>query len=152
MPDGGQFSFDMGSMGPMLNALMSRYGQMMDLGVEQAQEERPRRAKAFDLSTRARESDLKDASTRRSMAKQESTRSRSRELGAGREARAAKVKADPRYGSSDAGAVLEKNRQYLQNLESPFDAMYTRYSSMRNLPAAGTMSGINFPGWNETAG
>ena len=54
-----EFSFDLGAMGPMLNAMMSRYGQYMDLGLQQAQEEMPRQRRAFDLYERGQEEELR---------------------------------------------------------------------------------------------
>jgi|GEM_PF-1770588 len=64
-----EFSFDLGAMGPMLDAMMSRYGQYMDLGLEQAREEAPRKRVAFDLYQKGKRSELKDAELRRKQAK-----------------------------------------------------------------------------------
>ncbi len=135
-----------GGYGDMLGSLMDRYNQYADIGIAQEREDVPRRAKAFDYYSEGRESELEDAELRRDMARREARYGRERELRAGKESREAKLAADPQYG----GESLEKNRQYLESLEKPFDALYTRYSGMRNLPAAGTMSGINFPSWNDT--
>jgi len=92
MPEEGGFSFDMSGMAPLLNAMMSRYGQYMDLGLQQAEEERPRRREAFDLFTREKESGLEEAELRREMAKREAMYARQRELAQRKEASQAKAK------------------------------------------------------------
>jgi len=105
MGDGG-FTFDMSGITPMLNAMMQRYGQYMDLGLRQAEEEMPRQAEAFNLYSRTRESELKDAKMRRKQAKQaEWDERRSRE--------------EARRKEGEAAAEKQRDRMRLNLAQAP---------------------------------
>lgn len=95
----GGFTFDFSSAMPMLNALMQRYGAMMDLQQKGAEAELTRAPQAFDLWKRGKESALTDAATSRTMALEDQRRARERELAGARSAKA-----------SDLAAELAKRR------------------------------------------
>ena len=96
-----EFSFDLGAMGPMLNAMMSRYGQYMDLGLQQAQEEMPRQRRAFDLYERGQEEELRTS--------REARKGRKKAAG---EAKRLEKKSDAEKKRRDALARAEKDRAF----------------------------------------
>jgi hypothetical protein len=101
---------------------------MMDIGLESARAEAPRQAKAFDLFTQGKESELEEADLRRTMARKESKYARQRELAAGKEKRTA------------ATSARERGRAATKAQHDRETALQTRYNPMD----AGIYSGVDF--------
>lgn len=66
-----EWDMDWGGMGGAFDALLGRYGEMFDIGLENMRRQQPRESQAFDLWKQGKESDLDDAFFAREMGKKQ---------------------------------------------------------------------------------